>query len=129
MKLDEAVAEVELRFGGKSVKVRALVDTGASRSIMSKALSDELGAFTPLKEPYELRTADEGGRLRIVGYSRVEVAFQGVEVPGGAVFEVAENLRKGVDLIIGRPEIDSWGIVFTPEGPRLRKVPIEFEIL
>ncbi|MCC6042740.1 MAG: retropepsin-like domain-containing protein [Candidatus Verstraetearchaeota archaeon] len=101
MKLDEAVAEVELRFGGKSVKVRALVDTGASRSIMSKALSDELGAFTPLKEPYELRTADEGGRLRIVGYSRVEVAFQGVEVPGGAVFEVAENLRKGVDLIIG----------------------------
>jgi len=40
MKLDEAVAEVELRFGGKSVKVRALVDTGASRSIMSKALSD-----------------------------------------------------------------------------------------
>jgi hypothetical protein len=82
-----------------------------------------------LKEPYELRTADEGGRLRIVGYSRVEVAFQGVEVPGGAVFEVAENLRKGVDLIIGRPEIDSWGIVFTPEGPRLRKVPIEFEVL
>jgi predicted aspartyl protease len=129
MKLDEAVAEVELRFDGKSVKVKALVDTGASRSIMSKALSDELSAFTPLKEPYELRTADEGGRLRIVGYSRVKVVFQGAEVPGGAVFEVAENLRKGVDLIIGRPEIDSWGIVFTPEGPRLRKVPIEFEVL
>ena len=129
MKLDEAVAEVELRFEGKSVKVRAIVDTGASRSVMSKALSDALGAFTPLKEPYELRTADEGGRLRVVGYCRVGVVFQGVEVPGGAVFEVAENLRKGVDLIIGRPEIDAWGIVFTPEGPKLRKVPIEFEIL
>ena len=129
MKLDEAVAEVELRLEGKSVKVRAIVDTGASRSVMSKALSDALGAFTPLKEPYELRTADEGGRLRVVGYCRVGVVFQGVEVPGGAVFEVAENLRKGVDLIIGRPEIDAWGIVFTPEGPKLRKVPIEFEIL
>jgi len=129
VKLDEAVAEVELRFEGKSVKVRAIVDTGASRSVMSKALSDALGAFTPLKEPYELRTADEGGRLRVVGYCRVGVVFQGVEVPGGAVFEVAENLRKGVDLIIGRPEIDAWGIVFTPEGPKLRKVPIEFEIL
>jgi len=67
MKFYEAAAEVELRFNGKSVKVKALVDTGASRSIMSKALSDELGAFTPLKEPYELRTADEGGRLRVVG--------------------------------------------------------------
>jgi hypothetical protein len=50
MKFDEVVAEVELRFGSKSVKVKALVDTGASRSIMSKALSDELGAFTP-EEP------------------------------------------------------------------------------
>ena len=129
MKLEEAVAEVELRFEGRSVRVKAIVDTGASRSVMSKALSDALGAFTPLKEPYELRTADEEGRLRIIGYCRVGVTFQGVEVPGGAVFEVAENLRKSVDLIIGRPEIDSWGIVLTPEGPKPRKVPIEFEIL
>jgi hypothetical protein len=129
MKLDEVVADVELRFGGKSVKLKAVVDTGASRSVMSRGLSDELGALTPLEKPYDLRTADEGGRLRIVGYCRVEVVFQGVEVPGGAVFEVAENLRKGVDLIIGRPEIDSWGIVFTPEGPKPRRTPIEFEIL
>jgi hypothetical protein len=83
---------------------------------MSRALSDEPGVFTPLEKPYDLRTADEGGGLRIVGYCRVEVVFQGVEVPGGAVFEVAENLRKGIDLIIGRPEIDSWGIVVTVVG-------------
>jgi len=31
-------------------------------------------------------------------------------VPGGVVFEVAENLRKGVELIIGRPEIDSYSV-------------------
>jgi hypothetical protein len=129
MKLDEVVADVELRFGGKSVKLKAVVDTGASRSVMSRHLSEELGAFTPLEKPYDLRTVDEGGRLRIVGYCRVGVVFQGVEVPGGAVFEVAENLREGVDLIVGRPEIDSWGIVFTPEGPKPRRVPIEFEIL
>jgi hypothetical protein len=129
MKPDEAAAEVELKFEDRSVKLKAIVDTGASRSVMSRALSDELGAFTPLKEPYDLRTADEGGRLRIIGYSRVGVVFQGVEVPGGAVFEVAENLRKGVDLIIGRPEIDAWGIMFTPEGPKPRRVPIEFEVL
>jgi len=67
--------------------------------------------------------------LRVVGYCRVGVVFQGVEVPGGAVFEVAENLRKDVQLIIGRPEIDAWDIVFTPEGPRPRRAPIEFEII
>jgi hypothetical protein len=73
MKLDEVVADVELRFGGKSVKLKAVVDTGGGRSVMSRALSDELGVFTPLEKPYDLRTADEGGRLRIVGYCRVGI--------------------------------------------------------
>jgi len=126
---EESTAEVELRYGDRVVRVRALVDTGAGRSVMSKRLADKLSAFTPLRKPYELKTADREGRLRIIGFCNVDVAFQGVEVPGGARFEVAENLREGIDLIIGRPEIDSWGIVFTPEGPRLRKVPIEFVVI
>ncbi len=129
MKFEQATAIVELRHGDKSVRLRALVDTGASRSVISKRIADQLGAFIPLEKPYELRTADSGGRIRIIGYCRVNVVFQGVEVPGGAVFEVAENLRDGLDVIIGRPEIDSWDIVFTPEGPRPRRVPIEFEIV
>ncbi len=129
MKPEQAIADVELKYGSKSVKIRALVDTGASRSVISKKLADDLGAFIPLSKPYELRTADEGGSLKIVGRCMVEIVFQGVEVPGGAVFEVAENLRRDIELIIGRPEVDAWDIVFTPEGPKPRKVPIEFEII
>ena len=123
------MADVEVGFKGRRVKLKALVDTGASRSVVSKKLADSLGAFTPLEKPYELRTADEGGRLRIVGYCNLDVVFEGVEVPGGARFEVAENLREGVELVIGRPEIDAWQIIFTPEGPKPRKVPIEFEVV
>jgi len=129
LKLEQATARVKLSSGGKSIEVEALVDTGASKSVVSKGLAERLNALIPLKEPYEIRTADEEGRLRIVGRCMVDVEFQGVRVPGGAVFEVAENLRKGIDLIIGRPEIDSWGIVLTPEGPKPRKVPLEFEII
>ena len=129
MKTEQAIANVELRYKGKVVKLKALVDTGASKSVISKRLANELGAFIPIEEPYELKTADKEGRLRIIGYCRVDVVFQGVKVPGGAVFEVAENLREDIDLIIGRPEIDAWDIIFTPEGPRPRKVPIEFEII
>jgi len=129
VRVEQAAADVELRYEGRVVRVKALVDTGASKSVISKRLAEELGAFTPLKKPYELRTADREGRLRIIGYCRVDVVFQGAEVPGGAVFEVAENLREDVDLIIGRPEIDAWDIIFTPEGPKPRKVPIEFEII
>ncbi len=129
MKPEQAIAAVELRHGGKVVRLKALVDTGASRSVISRRIAEELGAFIPLREPYELKTADREGRLKIIGYCRVGVVFQGVEVPGGAVFEVAENLREGLDIIIGRPEIDAWDIIFTPEGPKPRKVPIEFEII
>ena len=129
VKPEQAIADVELRHGGRVVRLKALVDTGASRSVVSKRIADQLKAFTPLEKPYELRTADKGGRLKITGFCNVDVIFQGVEVPGGARFEVAENLRDDVDLVIGRPDIDAWDIIFTPEGPRPRKAPIEFEII
>ena len=129
MKLEQAMAIVELRSGDRVIRLRALVDTGASRSVISKRVADQLEAFMPLREPYELRTADKSGRLRIVGEALLEVVFQGVKVPGRVLFEVAENLREDIDVIIGRPEIDAWDIIFTPEGPRPRKVPIEFEII
>ena len=47
--------------------------------------------------------------MKVIGYCNVDVVFEGVEVQGGARFEVAENLREDVDLIIGRSEIDAWG--------------------
>ena len=129
MKTEQAIAEAILKYGEKTVKLKCPVDTGASRSVISKRIAEQLGAFTPLKKPYELRTADKEGKLRIIGYCNLDIIFQGVEVPGGTRFEVAENLREDLDLIIGRPEIDAWDIIFTPEGPKPRKVPIEFEIV
>lgn len=129
MRPEHAIADIEIRHGDKAVKLKALVDTSASKSIISKRLADELKASIPLREPYELKTADEKGRLKIVGRCMVDIVFQGVRVPGGAVFEVAENLRRDTEIVIGRPEIDSWDIIFTPEGPKPRRVPIEFEII
>jgi len=129
MKSEQAIADVELKSKDRSIKVKALVDTGASKSVISKEFADKIGEFFPLKEPYELKIADEKRNLKIIGRCMVDVMFQGVKVPGGAVFEVAENLRKDIQLVIGRPEIDSWDIIFTPEGPKPRRVPIEFEII
>jgi len=129
MKTEQMFADVEIRYGGKALRLRGLVDTGASRSIISRKRSEEVGSFIPLSEPYELRTADKGGKIVITGECLVEVVFQGVKVPGRVLFEVAENMREDLELVVGRPEIDAWDIVFTPEGPRPRKVPIEFEIV
>ena len=129
MRPEQVIANVKLRCKGKVIKLKALVDAGASKSVISKRIADELRAFVPIEEPYELRTADERGRLRIVWRCMVGVVFQGVKVPGGAVFEVAEDLRRGVSIIVGRPEIDAWDVIFTPKGLRPRKVPIEFEVI
>ncbi len=114
MKPEQAYADVELKHKGIVIKLKALVDTGASRSVIHKRTADKLKALTPLKRPYELRTANKEGKLRIIGYCRVDVTFHEAEVPCGAVFEVAENLRGVMNLIIGRPEVDSWDITFTP---------------
>jgi predicted aspartyl protease len=132
VKTEQAIANVEIRHGEKTLELKCLVDTGASKSVISKRLAEKMAAFIPFKkpeEPYEIKTADREGKLRLIGYCRLGVKFQGVEVPGGAVFEVAENLREDLDLVIGRPEIDAWDIIFTSEGPRPKKVPIEFEII
>ena len=128
MKAEGVKAKVKLKHEEQLAEVDALVDTGASMSVMSKRLSDKLGCFHPIK-PYELRTADSEGRLKIKGYCRVDIEFQGCEMPGGAVFEVAENLREGLDLVIGRPDIDRWDVIFTPEGPKLKRYPPVFEII
>jgi len=36
---------------------------------VAERLADKLQVFIPLSEPYELRTADEKGKLKIVGKS------------------------------------------------------------
>ncbi len=129
VKIENVFVDVELEYKGKRISKKALVDTGASKSIISRKLAVELGALIPLDEPYELRTANKNGRLYIIGFARLRIKFQGVTIPGGCTFEVADNLREDIDVIIGRPEIDSWGIIFTPEGAKLRKVPVEFDVV
>ena len=69
---------------------------------MFKRLIEELGAFVPLEKPYELRTADKGGRLRIVGYCRVGVTFQGTEVPGGLSMGSAEFPSHALRILRGQ---------------------------
>lgn len=129
MKVEQVTADVELRYGERRIRLKSLVDAGASISLISRRLSEEIGSFIPLRKPYELKTVDEEVKLRVIGQCLVEVTFQGVEVPGRVLFDVAENLRGDVDLVIGRPEIDKWEIIFTPEGPRPKKVPIVFEVI
>jgi predicted aspartyl protease len=47
LKPEQAIAHVKLSYGNKVVELKALVDTGASKSVISKGLAEELGAIYP----------------------------------------------------------------------------------
>lgn len=128
MKSKQVSAKIVLIGKNTRIETKALVDTGASISIITKKLASKLG-YSLLSEPYMIRTANREGYLKIIGYCRVGLIFEDVKVPGGCTFEVAENLREDVDVIIGRPEIDKWDIIFTPDGSRPRKVPIILDVI
>jgi hypothetical protein len=67
----------------------------------------------------EVETAKKGVTVRIVGYCiPSRIMFQGERVPL-TLFYVAEDLIE--DMIVGRHEIDLWGVVFTREDPRARR--------
>ncbi len=70
MRTEEVFAEVELKSRARSVSVLALVDTGALRSVISKGVAEALG-FTFYEEPHWLGTAEEGGRLKLIGFIAV----------------------------------------------------------
>jgi hypothetical protein len=68
----------------------------------------------------ERRTA-----LKVLDYIQILKTLEGSPIDDIA-YVIEESAE---ELFRGRAEIDSWDIVFTPEGPKPRRVPIEFEIL
>jgi hypothetical protein len=116
MRDEEVLAKVTLVKGEEVVNVTAIVDTGADVSIISRRLAEKLGCLSELEEVEEMETAKKGVTVRIVGYCiPSRIMFQGERVPL-TLFYVAEDLIE--DMIVGRHEIDLWGVVFTREGPR-----------
>jgi hypothetical protein len=116
MRDEEVLAKVTLVKGEEVVNVTAIVDTGADVSIISRRLAEKLGCLSELEEVEEIETAKKGVTVRIVGYCiPSRIMFQGERVPL-TLFYVAEDLIE--DMIVGRHEIDLWGVVFTREGPR-----------
>ena len=123
--MGERQARGKIRLNGREVE--ALFDTGMRRSVVPKSLALELGCYRELPEEdrYGLEVAGEGVKLRIIGKCDVIPEVAGCKIPS-TTLEVSEDVR---EVVIGRPELDEWDIVFTPEGSKLRKYPITFDLI
>ncbi len=129
MRIEQVRAKVKLTYGGEGAEVEALFDTGASVSVASEDLARKLASFRelPPEDRYFLGTAKKDVMIHITAKVDARVEVAGYEMPI-TTFDVSLDLPEGA-LIIGRPELDKWDIVFTPEGPRPRRYPIRLELI
>lgn len=129
MRDNQAIGKVRLTSDGQMLEVDALFDTGAARSVMSVDLAKRLStgySKLPQGQAYAL-TTPKGGRLRVDGHIQAKVELYGCDVPSTGI-EVSPDLTHG-RLIVGRPQLDEWDIVFTKAGPRPRTCPIKLELI
>ncbi len=129
MRAEQATGKLRLISDGQIVEVEALFDTGASRSVMAADIAKKLSTGyyqLPHGQAYAL-TTPKGERLRVDAQVRAKVELYGCDVPSTGI-EVSPDLVDG-RLIIGRPQLDEWDIVFTKAGPRPKSCPIKLELV
>jgi clan AA aspartic protease len=109
--MGETVTEIRIRGPKKSAIIRAVVDTGATNTVLSEELARELGI--------ESTDADEvvlaNGSVDKVGIASAEVEIQGIKrtVP---VYIYRGNL-------IGLTTLEAAGLRVNPVSQQLEKVP------
>jgi clan AA aspartic protease len=109
--MGETIAEIRIRGPKNSAVIHAVVDTGATNTVLSESLARNLGI--------EATDADEvvlaNGMLDKVGIASAEVEIQGVKriVP---VYIYRDNL-------IGLTTLEAAGFRVNPVSQELEKVP------
>lgn len=109
--MGETIAEVRIRGPKNSAVIRAVVDTGATNTVLSESLAKELGI--------EVMDADEvvlaNGLVDKVGIASAQIEIQGIKrtVP---VYIYRDNL-------IGLTTLEAAGLRVNPVSQELEKVP------
>jgi len=81
--------------------VKALFDTGASRTFISEDLAEKTG-YSRFPEPREVLTAAKEKRLKVIGMALFETEIEGCKVPWAPAYvspELIEEMVIGVDLM------------------------------
>lgn len=107
-------------------ELTALFDSGASTSVISEKVAEELG-FDRYDKPKELSLAVKEKKAELVGESRIDIEMDGCKLPISEVFGVVEELR--YDAVIGRDLMDKYEIMLGKDKPRLKSRPPELKLI
>ena len=70
-KMAVIIKEISLRGSKGEIKKEAIFDSGATYSCIHPELAEDLEIITPLPEPMEFNTAEEGRKMTAQGAVRV----------------------------------------------------------
>lgn len=105
--MTKPVVQVELRtFDGKSGRARAVVDTGAYRSLIREDCLPLGATVVPSAPPRELKTAAQGGKLRVVGVVVLSIEVGDRMIEG----EVLVSPDLSQEMLIGAEMMQAWDI-------------------
>ncbi len=122
------VNEVGLTVQGKRINVKAIFDTGATRSFVSLELAEKLG-YIRYDKPIEVLLATKEKKASMVGELIARVKTLGYELPLSHVFGVIEQLNH--DTIMGMDIMEPYEIVVDTKGGKasFKKFPPTIEII
>ena len=105
--MTKPIMDVNLRTpDGKTRKVRAIFDTGSYRTLIREDCVPDGAIIIPAVPSRELRTAAQGGRLRITGLLVLSIGIGNRAVEG----EVLVSPDLSQEMLVGCGIMHAWDI-------------------
>jgi predicted aspartyl protease len=119
--------EVEVKGDLGKVEVKALFDTGASRTIIKKEIAKRIASLIELPKPRTITLGDEEHKIEVKEIIGLVINIDGYFLTTDA--DVSEKLAHS--LIIGASTMQQWGIVIDPgeEKVIIKEPRTSFELL
>ncbi len=107
--------EVIIRSNIGEEEVKALFDTGASRTFILREVARRIGNLVELSRPRIATLGDGENEIKINEGIFIEITLDNYTISTDA--DVSEKLAH--DLIIGASTMQEWGIVVDPEEEKV----------
>lgn len=107
--------EVKIKGNKGQSQVKALFDTGASRTCIRNDVANKIGNLIPLSSPRRATLGDGENKIEIKEGMFLEITLDDYSIDTTA--DVSPKLAH--DLIIGASTMQEWGIVVEPKEEKV----------
>jgi len=113
--MSRVLREIKIRSDRGEETVRALFDTGASRTFIRSDIAERVGTPVPLPKPRIATLGDGEGKIEIAKFMSLGMTLGDYFISTDA--DVSDKLAH--DLIIGASTMQEWGIGIEPREEKV----------